>query len=47
MNVEVRNSAPRIIETDSQSDTTAAARQRVRIPYQPDTILFGGWGIKM
>lgn len=47
MKVAVRSSAPRIIENDSQSDSTGAARQRVRIPYQPDTILFGGWGIKM
>lgn len=47
MNIEVRDSERRIIDNDLLSDTTAAARQPVRIPYQPDTVLFSGWGIKL
>lgn len=46
MNLKPRNAA-RIIENDSLADATPAARQRVRIPYQTDTALFGGWGVKL
>ncbi len=47
MNPEERKSARRIIDNDSLVDPTPAARQTVRIPYQPDTTLFGGWGVKL
>lgn len=47
MNFESRKSAQRIIENDSQVDTTPATRQRVRMPYQTNTVLFGGWGVKL
>lgn len=47
MNVEMRNNSRRVIDSDLQADTTPAARQPVRIPYQPDTVLFGGWGVKL
>ena len=47
MKSEVRDSERRIIDNDHLSDTTAADRQPVRIPYQPDTVLFSGWGIKL
>jgi hypothetical protein len=43
----VRSKERRIIDNDAQRDTTSADRQCVRIPYQPDTILFGGWGVKL
>jgi hypothetical protein len=43
----VPNKQRRIIENDTHSDSTGATRQRVRMPYQPDTGLFGGWGIKL
>jgi hypothetical protein len=47
MNQEQQTSPRRIIETDSLTEDTSAARQRVRIPYQSDTVLFGGWGVKL
>lgn len=47
MNIEVKSSRRRIIDNDTQADPTAASRQPVRIPYQPDTVLFGGWGVKI
>lgn len=47
MTLESRNSAQRTIDNDSQADTTPATRQRVRIPYQTNTVLFGGWGVKL
>ena len=47
MNAQERKSTRRMIETDSLTEETPAARQRVRIPYQPDTALFGGWGVKL
>lgn len=47
MNSEVRDSERRIIDNDLLNDSTAAARQPVRIPYQPDTVLFSGWGVKL
>jgi hypothetical protein len=47
MNGEERNSTRRIIETDSLVEETPAGRQRVRIPYQSDSALFGGWGVKL
>ena len=47
MNSEVRESERRIIDNDILRDTTAAATQPVRMPYQPDTVLFSGWGIKL
>ena len=37
----------RIIENDVQSDPTPAARQAVRMPYQADSVLFAGWGVKL
>lgn len=47
MNKNARNPAPRIISNDLVSDPTAAQLQRVRVPYQPDTVLFAGWGVKL
>ena len=47
MNVELRNEPRRVIDNDLQADTTPAARQPIRIPYQTDTVLFGGWGVKL
>lgn len=35
------------IDNDTYRDETRATRQPVRMPYQPDTALFGGWGIKL
>ncbi|HZZ64016.1 MAG TPA: hypothetical protein VFE17_00830 [Candidatus Baltobacteraceae bacterium] len=47
MNKNARNPAPRIISSDLVSEPTAAQVQHVRIPYQPNTVLFAGWGIKL
>lgn len=47
MKTETRYPDRRIIDNDAVSDTTSADRQPVRIPYQPDTVLFGGWGVKL
>lgn len=47
MRNETRNHSRRIIDTDWQTDPTAAERQPVRMPYQSDTSLFGGWGVKL
>jgi hypothetical protein len=41
-----RDEARRIIDNDSLFEDTDAARQPVRLPYQPDTVLFGGWGVR-
>jgi hypothetical protein len=40
-------STRRIIDNDSIIDPAPSTRQRVRIPYQADTALFGGWGVKL
>jgi hypothetical protein len=37
----------RTIDNDTTTDETRATRQPVRMPYQPDTVLFGGWGVKL
>lgn len=37
----------RIIESDAQADPTPADRQTIRMPYQADSVLFGGWGVKL
>lgn len=47
MKSESRTSTKRIIENDTHTDTTPATRTCVRIPYQTDSVLFGGWGIKL
>jgi hypothetical protein len=47
MSQEQRYSTRRIIESDSVTEPAPSTRQRVRIPYQPDTGLFGGWGVKL
>jgi hypothetical protein len=41
------NQQRRIIENDTQREVTGAQRHCVRLPYQPDTLLFGGWGVKL
>jgi hypothetical protein len=46
MSTSPRNPTRRIINGDLP-DVTAAERQPVRMPYQPETLLFGGWGIKL
>jgi hypothetical protein len=43
----VRNCPRRVIDTDHPSDTTSAERLCVRVPYQADTMLFGGWGVRL
>jgi hypothetical protein len=47
MKPEFREKSRRLIDNDSLVDDTPAACQPVRVPYQPDTVLFGGWGIKL
>ncbi len=47
MKIDTRSAAHRIIPNDTLTDTTPAARQPIRIPYQTDTVLFGGWGVKL
>lgn len=44
---ETHTSVRRIIDNDMTSDETRGARQPVRMPYQPNTVLFGGWGVKL
>lgn len=44
---DMRKSVRTTIDNDNRTDDTSATRQCVRIPYQPDTILFGGWGVKL
>lgn len=37
----------RTIDNDTATDDTSATRSPVRMPYQPNTALFGGWGVKL
>jgi len=41
-----RGEARRIIDNDTLFEDTDVARQPVRLPYQTDTVLFGGWGVR-
>lgn len=47
MNTEVRTARRNIIESDTHSEPTPAARPTIRIPYQAESVLFGGWGVKL
>lgn len=47
MNPENTRTYRRIIDNDWQTDVTPADRQPVRMPYQTDSSLFTGWGIKL